>query len=139
VFSGWQAKLSQWSYLYSRLPYVLFYAHRIVEYIASVIAPTHPDYLNDMERRISALIILWWNTVDDDYRAEPLETFVFETREWLTEHCRRAGYRSPTKRDLRRMSYSGAFPGEAAVKVKVRKLRYSLRSTINRLTAERTG
>lgn len=137
VFSGWEEKLSQWSYLYSRLPYLLFYVRRLVEHIASRIAPTHPEYLNDMERRVSALIILWWETVDDAYKAEPLETFVLETSRWLMEHCRGAGFRTPTKKDLIRMSRTGAYPGEALARVKARDLRYGVLALINRITRER--
>jgi len=47
VFSTYEAKLSQWSYLYTRLPYLLLYTLSLVEHIASGILPTNPDYLED--------------------------------------------------------------------------------------------
>lgn len=129
IFSDWDSKLSQWSFLYSRLPYLIFYARRVIEHIASSIAPTHTEYLDDIERRISALVLLWWNKVEEGYASEPLEHFVIETKKWLFEHCQNAGYRAPSKKDLHRMSISGAFPGESVTRVKARELRYSLRST----------
>ena len=63
IFSGMDAKLTQWSYFYGRLPYLLAYMHRIVEHVCATIAPTDPIYLHDMDRRISALVLLWWKTV----------------------------------------------------------------------------
>ena len=70
IFSGMDAKLTQWSYFYRRLPYLLAYMHRIVEHVCATIAPTDPIYLHDMDRRISALVLLWWETVEPPY-AEP--------------------------------------------------------------------
>lgn len=136
VFSGWEAKQSQWSFLYSRLPYVLFYLYRLVEHIADTIAPTHPEYLHDMERRISALIILWWQTVGEYYKSPSLEKFAEKSESWLIEHCKISGYRQPSKRDLDRMSRTGAYPGERAVKVKARRLRYELTAILNKLNRD---
>ncbi len=44
IFSGYDAKLTQWRYLYGRLPYILIYAWRVIEHIGASIRPTHPDY-----------------------------------------------------------------------------------------------
>ncbi len=135
IFSGWESKLTQWSYLYSRLPYVLFYIHRVVEYVVADIAPTDPEYLHDVDRRISALTLLWWEYLEDDYKTEQSEKLVKETRNWLNAHCLSVGYSSPNEGDLIKMSSSGAYPSESIVKVKIRNLRYSLQSKFNKLMA----
>jgi hypothetical protein len=115
IFSGMDmdTKLTQWSYFYSRLPYLLAYMHRIVEHVCATIAPTDPIYLHDMDRRISALVLLWWETVEPRYVGPQLENFVVKTRDWLFEHCREAGYRPPSRPDLVEMADTGAYPGES--------------------------
>ena len=42
IFSNWDSKESQWSFLYTRLPYILTYAYRIVETVCAGISPTYP-------------------------------------------------------------------------------------------------
>lgn len=133
IFSDWDSKLSQWSYLYSRLPYLLFYIHRIIEYITSHIAPTHTGYINDMERRISASILLWWDTIEDEYITEELKKFVEKTQDWLINHCQNAGYRLPNNKDLLDMSQSGRYPNESIAKLKIRNLRYKIIAIKNRI------
>jgi hypothetical protein len=115
VFSGMDmdAKMTQWSYFYSRLPYLLAYIHRIVEHLYATIAPTDPIYLHDMDRRISALVLLWRETVDPPYIEPHLENFVLRTRDWLFEHCREAGHPLPSRPDLVKMAEIGAYPGES--------------------------
>jgi hypothetical protein len=117
IFSNWDSKLTQWSYIYSRLPYLLVYMHFIVEHVCEGIAPTSPAYLDDMKRRISALVLLWWETIDDPYIEPHLETFAERTRDWLCRHCNEAGFSLPTKADLIRMGADGAFPGETRASV----------------------
>jgi hypothetical protein len=34
ISSDWESKLSQWQFLYSKLPYQLFYAWQVIEIIA---------------------------------------------------------------------------------------------------------
>ena len=135
IFSRYKEKLTQWSYLYSRLPYLLFYLYRVVEHIAQGIAPTLPAYVQDVERRIAALIVLWWPTVKDDYRTEALEAFFSETSNWLSDHCEQAHCRAPTKRDLNRMARCGALPGEPAESVRAREAMYELLAAANREAA----
>lgn len=109
IFSGMEAKLTQWAYLYSRLPYLLLYVHRIAEYITANIVSTKPEYLANMDRRIAALTLLWRGTVDDKYVSNPLEQLVIKTFEWLAEHCSKAGCRSPSKADLENMQVQAHF------------------------------
>lgn len=125
IFSGIDAKLTQWSYLYSRLPYLLVYMYCIVEHVYETIIPTDPVYLQDMDRRISALVLLWWETIEPPYQEPHLEKFVQTTRERLFKHCREAGYRRPTHLDLEKMADAGAFPDEPKAQIAERNLRYS--------------
>ena len=113
VFSNWSSKQTQWSFLYSRLPYVMMYMYRIVEAICASIMPTHPLYLADMERRLSAHVLLWGATLDGVYASDPLLAFVSKTQEWLFAHCKDNGYRTPDFKDLVRMRENGAFPAES--------------------------
>lgn len=121
IFSNWDSKESQWSFLYSRLPYVLVYAYRIVETVCAGISPTYPKYLEELERRLAAHVLLWGATLDETYASGPLLIFVFKQREWLFKHCRVNGYRVPEFKDLIRMRETGAFPGESRLSVWQRK------------------
>lgn len=132
IFTDLDDMTSQWSYLYSRLPYLLVYMHLIVEHICKEIAPTDPAYINDMERRISALVLLWWETVQHPYRDPRLEKFALRTDEWLRQHCLSQGFRAPDRADLVRMAESGAYPGES-------KLAVARRDRAFRRAAERSG
>jgi hypothetical protein len=113
IFSGLDATLTQWSYLYSRLPYLLFYMHRVVEHICAEVAPTDPEYLRYWDRRLSALVLLWWDTLEPRHLDSHLRKFVLATRDWLFNHCTESGHRQPSRPDLMRMAETGAFPGEA--------------------------
>ena len=89
VFSTPDAKISQWSYLYSRLPYLLYYSMCIVEHIGSSIIPTNPEYLDDVSRKVDAAVVLWSKTIWSRYYAEPLKQFVNGTSRGLVAHCAR--------------------------------------------------
>src|SRR5579883_382709 len=46
IFSKSEARESQWRFLYSRMPYLLFYIRRLVEHVFTIIDPTtDPAYL----------------------------------------------------------------------------------------------
>jgi hypothetical protein len=120
IFSTWDSKVTQWSYIYSRLPYLLVYMHAIVEHVCQDIAPTPPAYLDDVKRRISALVLLWWETIEDPNVEPYLEIFAERTRHWLYHHCDEAGFTQPTKVDLIRMGAIGAFPKETKASVSKR-------------------
>lgn len=49
-------------------------------------SPTYPKYLEELERRLAAHVLLWGATLDGTYAAGPLLVFVFKFREWLFEH-----------------------------------------------------
>lgn len=135
IFSGWDQKHTQWAYLYSRLPYLLFYMYQLVEYIIAGIAPTSQEYLDDINRRISALVLLWWNETDEHYRTPQLQTFFEETEKWLNSHCVEKGCLAPTGKELKHMSQTGALPGESFVSVKKRGIKFSIHAAYNRAKA----
>ena len=112
IFSQSDSIQTQWAYLYSRLPYLMVYIHRIAEYICANIAPSPQNYLDDMDRRIAALVKLWWNDIDPRYSEIRLRNFVNQTDAWLSTHCTDAGFKIPNRTDLIRMAASGAYPGE---------------------------
>lgn len=113
VFSGWEAKLSQWSYLYARLPYILLYTLSLIEHITNSFAETLPEYQEDVARRIAALLALTWSSTDPYYQAPRIEQLVRETVAWLLSSCAEHGYSQPTEDDLHRMAHTGAYPGES--------------------------
>lgn len=120
IFSDWDNKLSQWSYLYSRLPYILYYFYLVVEHILSKIAQTSSVYFYDMQRRIFSSICLWWVDVEEDYQTDELFKFYTLSKSWLDHHCIKNGFEAPKKEDLMQMANSGAFPGETEESVKKR-------------------
>jgi hypothetical protein len=70
-----------------------------------------------MERRISALVLLWWETVEPNYADENLHKFVVQTGLTLSGRCQEAGYRDPTREDLVKMGDTGAYPRESRAKI----------------------
>jgi len=60
IFSGTDSKKTQWYFLYSRLPYILFYARSLIEYICGTFSNTDPKYLSNIENRVMAATILWF-------------------------------------------------------------------------------
>ena len=136
IFSGWEQKISQWSYFYSRMPYLLFYTLCIVEYVVSSFALTTPEYLDDIQRRISASILLWWKGLDEHYKCQQLDRFVQVTESWLNEHCQSSGYVLPTEKDLLRMSETGAYPKEKLLSIKKRNMKYKIHATLNKMAAK---
>lgn len=120
VFSNYESKLTQWEFLYSRLPYLLIYTRSLIEFICSTIRTTHPAYIEDIDRRVLAYIALWWTSISESYRCHQLEVFATASREHLDKSCLQAGFREPNRADLIRMAETGAFPGETARRVKAR-------------------
>lgn len=124
IFSGEDERQTQWYYLYSRLPYILFYTRRLVEFVYATFARTNPEYLKDIERRMMAATILWAPAIEETYRHEKIDKLVESNRLRLTEECLASGYRAPQREDLLRMRDTSAFPGESRLDVKLRHLRY---------------
>jgi len=137
IFSDWSAKLTQWAYFYSRLPYILCYARKLVEHVFATFEQTDPVYVADIERRLAAATILWADTIEEDYRHQALEQLATTTRAELLYKCRANGRRSPTERDLLRMRASGAWPGEGKLAVVLRDLRYSAFAYLSKILRDR--
>ena len=125
IFSDFEAKITQWAYIYSRLPYLLSYTQLLIEKVFSNInADTDPVYLEDMERRLQAQTVLWWNSVEPEYRHSKLRRFVVATRLRLRARSRERGFGSPKLRHLERMMNDGAWPDEPDRAVRERHARY---------------
>ena len=112
IFSGEYEELTQWYFLYSRLPYILFYARRLVEYVCSTFVKTDPNYLANIERRLMAATLLWATNIEETYQHPKIDQFVEATRLQLEQECISYGYRKPNVKDLIHMQEYGTFPDE---------------------------
>lgn len=125
IFSGSDSKLTQWYYLYTRLPYILVYARMVIEKVASTICLTSPEYLDDVERRSSAALLLWETDIKERYMNEYFNKFISSTKNRLFSQCKENGYSIPSLADLRKMRDTGAFPKESRYSIKTRNKEYS--------------
>lgn len=126
IFSDWEAKKTQWYYLYSRLPYVLFYARRLVEYLCGAFSQTDPEYLADVERRIAAATLLWAPNIEPHYHHPAIDRLIQGTRTRLEAACTEAGHRPPLVSDLPAMAQEGRYPDEPRSRVLRRAAKYKL-------------
>lgn len=127
IFSGESGIEMQWEYLYSRLPYLMAYIGCLVEHICAGIAASDPQYVLDVERRTSALILLASEKIAEQFLSAPLLNFLARTLDRLTQECKEAGYEAPSREELVRMAETGAYPGESRSDVKRRVRSYALR------------
>jgi hypothetical protein len=88
-----------------------------VEHLCATFNLTWPDYLEEMERRVAAAVLLWAPSIPDGYLNAQISRFVSITREKLEQDCRTSGYRPPDVRDLSRMTATGAYPGESRLRI----------------------
>ncbi|WP_149086498.1 hypothetical protein [Pseudomonas prosekii] len=124
IFLQEDQALTQWSYLYSRLPYLLTYITSLVEHISERFALTLPTYTEDMDRRLAAYLIISTSCVTPHYEAEPITNLALHTYQWLTDHCTQNGFPEPLGEHLERMALTGAFPNEEESEVQARDLLY---------------
>ncbi|WP_158141999.1 hypothetical protein [Vibrio furnissii] len=73
VFSGGSQIYSQQRYLYTRLPYVLYYTYFLFEYIASRLCPSPPEYVENINRRIMAYFLISYMQIEDDFLTDYME------------------------------------------------------------------
>lgn len=132
IFSGWEQKLSQWAFLYSRLPYVLAYAHGLTEHVFASIETHDGEYLAFSQRRLAAATELWAETIPEPYRHAELSRFSAVVRRQLWSDCRAANRRTPTRRDLARMRVDGAMPGQSRASVAFRNARWRAEARLAR-------
>ena len=110
IFSGEYENLTQWHFLYSRLPYLLFYVRQLVEYVCSTFAKTDPKYLANVERRLMAETLMWASNIEETYRHPSIDKFVEATRIQLEQECVKSGCRKPNSIDLIYIQQNGEFP-----------------------------
>ena len=104
IFSNEESKITQWKFLYSRLPYLLFYMHRIVEYILSTFVMTEQEYLDDTKNQVNALILLWWEDIDQEYQSDELENFVEKKYISVKEYFSLKGKEGFTRKDVEKLA-----------------------------------
>lgn len=120
IFSQDEQVLTQWAYLYSRLPYLMTYFVCLVEHIAERFAQTHPTYTQDMNRRLAAQLLKSHAQITENYQTEQLTQLAQMTYCWLSNHCLENGFPLPEAGHLSRMALSGAFPDELEEEVVAR-------------------
>lgn len=74
VFSKGKQIYTQQRYLYTRLPYLLYYTYHLFEHIAATIAPTTPKYFININRRIGAYMLLAYQEGDQNFGTEEMDT-----------------------------------------------------------------
>lgn len=104
IFSNEESKITQWKFLYSRLPYLLVYMHKIVEYILSTFVMTERQYLNDINNQVNALILLWWEDIAEEYQSDEIESFVKKKYISVKEYFSLKGKRNFTKKDIEKLA-----------------------------------
>jgi len=87
IFSNEYSKLTQWAYLYSRLPYLLLYLYYIIEYLLKEICATEKTYLEEIELRIFAHILIWYKDLDSNYYTDELLKLVEISEISLKDFC----------------------------------------------------
>ncbi len=133
IFSGWDAKVTQWSFLYSRLPYILSYAQLLVEYVFGAMHRSDGEYADYMHRRLAAAMLLSDATIVEKYRCEPLERFASATRKALEHECISTGRRCPSAEDILLMQQDGRWPGQSLAAVRFRDVRFEMSAKLSQL------
>jgi len=107
IFSSWDHKFSQWAYLYSRLPYILAYTREVVEHVCESIAPTCPQYLEDLSLRVAASSALWWKSIPERYKSHKLEQYAKVQQLMLEQYYVKRGLRLPPASQLECIALKG--------------------------------
>lgn len=71
-----------YKFMYSRLPYLMYYIYIVFEQLADNISKTSREYLCDIQCRLSALFLLAYSEIDSNYQAEQFYTLclIFESQ-----------------------------------------------------------
>lgn len=120
IFSTEKSIETQRDYLYSRLPYLLYYIYLIVEYIMDSIAPTSGDYFMDMHRRISAGLIISYAETNERYKTSQMEKLASGLFTWLYFHSKEHGFEDPISDHIHDIFKFGAFPNESEESIEQR-------------------
>lgn len=73
IFSGAAQVYTQQRYLYTRLPYLMYYMYHVFESIADIVAPTTNEYFININRRIAAYFLLAYLEMDKDFISEQMD------------------------------------------------------------------
>jgi len=104
IFSNDDSKILQWKFLYSRLPYLLFYLHKIVENILTTFVQTSEEYLEDVRIQVNGLIILWWDSLEEEYQADEMEDFIVNINADVKEYFFLRGNSNFTRDDVMKLA-----------------------------------
>ncbi len=107
IFSGAKSKQTQWDFLYSRLPYILFYARRLIEHICGTFSKTDPSYLKNIEHRVMAATILWYPNIESGYKNDHIKAFVDSVEHKFKKEFLDAGRANPSNEDTLRVKETG--------------------------------
>lgn len=116
IFSDSESRDYQWNYLYSRLPYLLVYARSVIERLGTLICQTNPLYLEELERRSSAGVLIWSQLLNPEFINDQLINFIQATENRLKKHLIESGISPSAIIDLVKMNETGDFPGESYYK-----------------------
>lgn len=70
IFAGVEAKKTLYDFMYSRLPYLMYYFYVIFEMVVSSISRTTDTYLLDIHNRIAAMFLLTSKHITEDYQTK---------------------------------------------------------------------
>lgn len=70
IFAGTEARKTLYDFMYSRLPYLMYYAYLIFEKIISKISSTSDAYLLDIHNRIAAMFLLSSYEITEQYQTK---------------------------------------------------------------------
>ncbi len=114
IFADDDARQTQWYFIYSRLPYLLDYMRSVVEHVCRPMARTHPEYLEEIERRVAATTLLWAPQIETSYRHAAIDRYVKATSVRLIKQCISHGVEGALDvHAVQRMHETGAIPGES--------------------------
>lgn len=68
IFAGVEAKKTLYDFMYSRLPYLMYYFYVVFEKVVSSISCTTETYLVDIHNRIAAMFLLTSMHITEDYQ-----------------------------------------------------------------------
>ena len=70
IFAGFEARETLYNFMYSRLPYLMYYFYIIFEMVVSSISKTADDYLLDIHNRIAAMFLLTMDHIPENYQTK---------------------------------------------------------------------
>ena len=87
IFSGEDAHITQWRFLYTRLPYLLNYAVEVVELLLENIERTDPAYVKTMRLRRMAGLTIWAQGLNPTHCGWDIDKFQKKLGDCLMVQC----------------------------------------------------